>query len=140
MSSYNRIGSTWTGGNYNLITGVLRNEWGFEGMVLTDWNVNGHMNAYQMLEAGGDAKLDTIGVSSGEAHAIQTSVHSDRAIANILYAVANSNAMNGFAPDQKIIHGWVNYHSLLLGIGIGYTLIMIGIGVSYYFHFRKKKE
>ncbi len=140
MTSYNRIGSTWAGGNYNLITGVLRGEWGYEGMVLTDWNVNGYMNAVQMLEAGGDAKLDTIGVSSAEALEIQKSIHSDHAMANILYAVANSNSMNGFAPDRKIVHGAVNYHYLLLGVGIAYALAMVGIGISYVVHFRKKDK
>ena len=36
MSSFNRIGTRWTGGSYALITGVLRDEWGFKGAVLTD--------------------------------------------------------------------------------------------------------
>ena len=36
MSSFNRLGATWAGGNYDLITGVLRNEFGVKGMVLTD--------------------------------------------------------------------------------------------------------
>ena len=35
MSSFNRIGTTWTGGSYNLITGILRNEWAFNGIILT---------------------------------------------------------------------------------------------------------
>lgn len=38
MSSFNRIGTVWTGGSYELLTEVLRDEWGFEGMVITDYN------------------------------------------------------------------------------------------------------
>lgn len=36
MSVFNRIGATWTGGNYALLTSVLHNEWGFRGWIVTD--------------------------------------------------------------------------------------------------------
>ena len=139
MTSYNRIGAVWAGGNYNLITNVLRAEWGFKGMVLTDWNVNGYMDVNQMLEAGGDAKLDTVGASLSVVREVQKSVHCNRAMVNTLYAVANSNSINGFAPDQKIIHGRVNYHLMLMGVDVGVGLILCGIAFCYYLHFRKKK-
>ena len=64
MSSFNRIGTTWAGGHYNLITNVLRGEWGFNGFVLTDYEVGAgkgsYMNTLQSLAAGGDAKLKTV--------------------------------------------------------------------------------
>lgn len=54
MSSYNRIGAVWTGGSETLITGVLRNEWGFKGAVITDYSDNpDYMNMDQALRAGG---------------------------------------------------------------------------------------
>lgn len=37
MSSFNRLGPVWTGGRYDLCTEVLRDEWGFEGNVLSDY-------------------------------------------------------------------------------------------------------
>ena len=37
MSSFNRIGPVWTGGDYNLCTTVLREEWGFQGAVISDY-------------------------------------------------------------------------------------------------------
>ena len=37
MTSFTLIGSKWTGANSELLNGVLRGEWGFQGMVLTDW-------------------------------------------------------------------------------------------------------
>lgn len=39
MSSFNRLGTTWAGGSYPLLTEVLRGEWGFKGMVITDYNL-----------------------------------------------------------------------------------------------------
>ena len=36
MVAYTRFGATWSGGNYGLITGILREEWGCEGKIITD--------------------------------------------------------------------------------------------------------
>lgn len=42
MTTYGQANGVWTAGNYDLNTEILRNEWGFEGVVMTDWwaNVN----------------------------------------------------------------------------------------------------
>ncbi len=37
MTSYNPVNGIWTAGNYDLNTSILRNEWGFDGIVMTDW-------------------------------------------------------------------------------------------------------
>jgi beta-glucosidase len=37
MTSYNPINGIWAAGNYDLIAGVMRKEWGFRGIVMTDW-------------------------------------------------------------------------------------------------------
>ena len=55
MSSFNRIGAIWTGGSQALCQGVLRNEWGFNGMMITDYTENGTLqDANQMFRAGGN--------------------------------------------------------------------------------------
>lgn len=64
MSSFNRIGFTWTGGSYALCTEVLRNEWGFRGTVITDFYMNfggnsANVSARQGLLAGNDLYLNT---------------------------------------------------------------------------------
>ncbi|MCD7818278.1 MAG: glycoside hydrolase family 3 C-terminal domain-containing protein [Lachnospiraceae bacterium] len=59
MSSYNRLGAVWTGGSEALLTCVLREEWGFQGAVITDYaDHQTYMNADQMLRAGGDLWMD----------------------------------------------------------------------------------
>ena len=95
MSSFNRIGSVWTGGSYALLTSLLREEWGFNGMVITDFNLKKYMDTDQMIRAGGDLNL-----SAGKSPQ-QTTSSTDvtcirRAAKNILYTVANSCAMNGY--------------------------------------------
>ena len=55
MSSYGRLGAQWAGGSEALLTSLLRDEWGYEGCVLTDYSDHPvYMNGDDMLRAGGD--------------------------------------------------------------------------------------
>lgn len=98
MSSFNRIGTVWAGGDYALLTEVLRNEWGFVGSVITDFNLYPYMDVDQMIRAGGDVSLSQDKQpSSGAASLTATQVTAlRRASKNLLYTIANSNAMNGY--------------------------------------------
>lgn len=60
MSSYNRIGDTWTGGSYGLMTEILRNEWGFKGTAVTDYldNSDSYKVVDQGIRAGNDIWLE----------------------------------------------------------------------------------
>lgn len=55
MSSYNLINGLHTSESYELLTGILRNEWGFKGMVVTDWGVKNH--PVIEVKAGNDMKM-----------------------------------------------------------------------------------
>ena len=106
MSSFNRIGTVWAGGSYELLTQILRNEWGFKGMVITDYSTSTYMYTDQMIRAGGDLVLmqDKQPSLSGT---VMTSSHKTalrQATKNILYTVANSNAMNGMG--EGIIYAY----------------------------------
>lgn len=64
MSSYNRVGAVWAGGSEALLTGVLRGEWGFNGVVVTDFSDHtAYMNGDQMLRHGGDLWMQMSGGS-----------------------------------------------------------------------------
>ena len=96
MSSLNRIGATWAGGDYRLMTEILRQEWGFKGCVVTDsymGDSSGLSNANQMIRAGANLSL---GISSTKYNeGTPTTVSCLREAAKgVLYANANSNAMN----------------------------------------------
>ena len=98
MSSFNRMGTVWAGGDYRLLTQLLRDEWGFEGMVITDFNLSDYMNVDQMIRAGGDLNLSpSKSLSDTTSATAKTAMR--KAVKNILYTVANSNAMNGSGPN-----------------------------------------
>lgn len=97
MSSFNRIGTRWTGGDYRLMTEVLRREWGFNGTAICDFASNQpHMDMKQMVYAGGDTWLDTIMPSAwfDKSNTVDVYVMQE-AVKHVLYTVVNSNAMNG---------------------------------------------
>jgi beta-glucosidase len=52
MSSYNKVNGTYTSESRNLLTNVLRDDWGFVGMVMSDWF--GGNDAAAMIRAGND--------------------------------------------------------------------------------------
>lgn len=59
MTAYNRLGTTWAGGSYELLTEVLRNEWGFNGFTSSDYaggtrSEDYYMNSYVGIQAGND--------------------------------------------------------------------------------------
>ena len=67
MTSFNRLGATWTGGNYALCTQILRDEWGFRGATITDYySGDGYMPPKQAIYAGGDLLLTGSGLKPGK--------------------------------------------------------------------------
>lgn len=96
MSSFNYIGTRWAGGSSELCQTVLRDEWGFEGFVLTDYfGVYGYMNADQGIRNGTDCMLVAYDTETNHVKDSQsaTGVSAMRqACKNIMYTVVNSRA------------------------------------------------
>lgn len=130
MSSFNRIGTVWTGGSYALLTEILRGEWNFEGMIISDYNTGpSYMNANQMVLAGGDVNLatgvfpDTSNMTASLAAALQ------RCAKNFLYAQANSNAMNGLGEGVSMGTSTQTWKLVLIGVDIAIVAALAIWGV-----------
>ena len=106
MSSFNYIGAEWAGGRKSLCTGVLRDEWGFKGCVITDFNLYGYMNKNQALAAGTDLEL-TYSAMTGNYEGTDSATVQQQlreGTHRVLYTVANSNAMQDMAPGAKVTY------------------------------------
>lgn len=133
MTSFNRIGTRWTGGDYRLLTEILRNEWGFNGLVICDFNtIPQYMIPRMMFYAGGSLDLatqqsamwtDCDSSDAGDAIVLM------RAVKDVMYALVNSNAMNaeviGYNPPiwQEYLH-WINIGAFTL-VGVWLVLAIV---------------
>ncbi len=128
MSSYNRIGTKWSGGTYALMTQILRNEWGFEGMAISDYfGGSSYMDSDEGLRAGNDALLNTFanGALTDSSSATAVSVMRNAA-KNVLYTVANSNAMQGVASGVTIGYKLAGWQKILIAgdVTVGIVIIL----------------
>ena len=126
MSAFTRIGQQWTGGDYRLLTTILREEWGFVGTVICDFHTSKYMDSKQMLLAGGDLNLTGTEYLSASASDLDVANCLRRAAHNTLYVLAHSNAMS--ADILYYIEApWHKYVYLLDG---ALALIAIGWGAA----------
>lgn len=123
MSSYNRLGATWAGGSAALMGRVLRDEWGFRGFAITDFDLYEFMYPDQAAAAGSDLILSTDAMKSLADTKSAAAVNNLRgACHNILYAVAHSHAMNGIVPGTMISYtaapweGWLAAANAAVGM------------------------
>ena len=153
MTSYGRLGATWTGGNKALISGVLRDEWGFNGMVLTDYaDHQKFMIGDQALRAGGDLWMD--GWNNNGTYKFDTASntfkqHLRRAGHDVLYAWLNTElTAKNYDPSKDNISvvigekgkaktGWIGG---VIGGSIGVGLLLVGWAVLVIIRDKKSKE
>ena len=107
MAGFDCIGPYWCGANTALLTNVLRDEWGFKGIVVTDYaSAN---SAYMLIDAGtqagSDLWLNTAGGIYDMPNAASNATQMQalrRATKNILYTVLQTSAMNGVSAYTKV--------------------------------------
>lgn len=135
MSGFNRLGMTWAGGSYALLTEVLREEWGFHGMVITDYSMNRYTYVDLMIRAGGDIFLtqDTKTFYK-EDDATQITLLRN-ATKNILYTVVNSNVMSLKVDGYK----WPLWQELMVYADVA-IVVAIGIWGAAVIISAKKKD
>ena len=122
MTSYTKINGTYAPENEDLIENILRQEWGFEGMVMTDWG--GGRDAVATVNAGNDLLMPG---GANQISAIIEAVQNgtldekiiDRNVTRILELIARSPKMQGYEfqndPDLKA-HAQVSRSSATEGM------------------------
>ena len=155
MSSFNNLGSIWTGSNHALLVDILRGEWGFRGTVITDWSTGGNpgaMNPRQGVRAGNDIWLNPNTRING---ALNASDATDVACArnsahNVLYTLVDTihyyntfdrdsldtifNANVGVKTREEPFAWWI---ILLVLIDV---IVVAGMAVWLFFLFKPKKK
>ena len=137
MSSFNRIGCTWTGRHHGLLTDILRNEWGFIGIVETDacsgapttphmedkWAVAEGLVAGNdvWMSRGSDSMLNDSKNNPTVMLALREACH------RVLYTQLHSAAINGITVNTKMIKITPWWESTLYLIT---TLMVVGMSVS----------
>ena len=142
MVSWSFLGDKWTGESSNLMKTVLRDEWGFRGMALTDFfrnNGHGFMNADAALANGVDVMLSTF---NGEENNVANPEHPTsvlqmrNACKNVMYTVVSSWAYDGEHEET----GMENWKKAGIGIDIVIALFMAGMEVLVIRGYKKRKN
>lgn len=101
-------GGEYTGFNYGLMTEVVRNEWGFQGFVVTDMHISAPGENDKMVRAGCDLQMSLVFFNCSEYNDYESATGQwgiRNSVKNYCYAIANSNAMQGAAPGAIITYG-----------------------------------
>lgn len=148
MTSYGRIGAIWSGGSEALCSALLRDEWGFNGAILTDYaDHHEFMNGDHMIRNGGDIWMD--GYSNNGKYKMETSSAAMQqrfreATHHILYMIFNAEyEATQYDPTQDGIPvtnsaGVFEWWNIAFGVIIG--VLVAGAVVLVILAFRKKKN
>lgn len=135
MMAYTRWGTQWSGANKGLVTGILKEEWGCNGLQITDNVLTTYVNGVDGVMAGTtafDAMLTfyiTNALPEYEDDPVVVSAMREASHQN-LYAIAHSCGMNGVGPDTVIVAKTpgllvlVRVLTILVGIGFVVSLVM----------------
>ncbi len=141
MSSFVFIGDRWCGANPNLLNTVLRDEWGFQGMVVTDWNGSyGYQNTEDCIRNGNDAML---GFNQHESNKIANKESATlvkalrQASKNMMYTIANSGNYTAADADDD---GMEPMTKIFIAVDALVTILCIGIMVIVMVRWSKKKK
>lgn len=138
MAAMNRVGPRQSIYHYGLLTEVLRKEWGFDGIVVTDY-ISGLSQEDMLAGLAAGLNLQLISqanplsgenLSNGAKYKLQETAH------YILYTQANSNAMNSYDYG----HALYKVYLLVLGLVLGLFIAESGYLVIKYSFFKNPKN
>lgn len=137
MTSFNRVGGTWTGASHALMTDLLRTEWGFRGMSITDLFMTGNNEWWMSLEQGVRAGQDlwlTLFVTPGELQIDETNPTAQQAMRESIHHIAYTVAQCEVSPEEPQPN-W--FYHIALPIDIVW---FVGMVVYLIFIIRKTKK
>ncbi|MBQ9621529.1 MAG: hypothetical protein IJR41_06295, partial [Atopobiaceae bacterium] len=144
MTAFNRHGAVWAGGSYPLIQQLVRDEWGFDGFIITD-SANSGSPAFdqsQMIRSGADAFLRSNEntyvydpSNAAEYHYAREAAH------HLLYTTANCRAMNGAVPGSVYVPGMQPLAKIRIAATVVPAIIMaLLVWTAGRNHAKRKKE
>lgn len=146
MSSFNRVGTIWSSANHALMTDFLRDELGFDGVVLTDMvDAQGasYMTTIDGLMGGTDLWFSSAGLTFAPYRNNPTVVNAMRESTHrIMYVTANySAAMNGMDETMKMVSITPWWQTTLTTLNILLTALS-ALAIAMYVHrsIRDRKE
>ena len=141
MTAYTRWGTTWSGYNQNLLSGILRGEWGNKAMYITDNILTEYCDASAAIVAGGvtcfDAMMsyasDDLKATAGKGDPIVINALVE-AMHHNLYTIINSAAMNGVGPNTTVeaCNPWI------VDVALAATIVLGILGIGGVIVFRKR--
>ena len=108
MSSYNKVNGKYVNNSYRLLTQVLRNEWGFDGLVMTDWFATGRKygdpahaiaSGNDLIMPGSSGTVDDIVKAVSKGIILEEDIK--RSAANVLKGITSSRIYQGFLRKQR---------------------------------------
>ena len=140
MSSFNYIGTHWAGADYSLLTEVLRNEWGFRGMVVTDYyGVYAYMDADQAIRGGTDlclAPMDNATNHLTDTTSATSVLAARQACKNIMYTVVNSRAYD----PENLAGGLQNWQIALIAADVVVAAVVVLLEIKIVQGFRRRRD
>lgn len=127
MMAYTRWGCIWSGGNKNLVTNIMRGEWGSKGMSITDNVLTTYVNGVDGILAGTsifDAMMPYVTNLLPEYEKDPVVVNAMReACHRNLYAIANSCGMNGVGANTTISLTTPTVITIVMILACGFTFL-----------------
>ena len=154
MTAYNRVGITQDNAHTGLTKNILRNEWGFQGLISEDFIQNANyvvlkeavLNGVTMSCNTGDNTMAA--VSEKYPYWTVEAVSQDTTMMTALkqamkyqnYALANSNAMDGMASSTKLVSVRTWYDNALTAVQIVFAALTVLAAAMYVLDERKSKK
>lgn len=154
MTAYNRVGITQDNAHTGLMKNILRNEWGFQGLISEDFIQNANyvvlkeavLNGVTMSCNTGDNTMAA--VSEKYPYWTVEAVSQDTTMMTALkqamkyqnYALANSNAMDGMASSTRLVSVRTWYDNALVAVQVVFAALTVLAATMYVLNDRKSKK